>query len=133
MATPGGRIAPAILQGWLASLTPVPSLAMTPTWAALVTSDPFESSDPLTTEILGDAYRRPPFIYELVGTALRNQNELDFAGIAALSRVVGVAGFDGVYNGALLWYTPLPGDPLEFSAGGSLTFPARELYVSIDC
>jgi hypothetical protein len=132
MATPGGRIAPSITASWLHSEAPIVPLDQIPCWGALVSEDPFATSDPLSTEILGAAYRRVVFLYEFADTVLRNASALHWAGIAPLSRVVGIAGFSTPFAGGLLWYTPLPGDPVDYPAGGNLDFPARELYIGID-
>lgn len=137
MATPRGRIAPSITVSWLHSDVPIKPLDQIPCWAALVSEDPFATSDPLATEILGAAYRRATFVYELVGTVLRNSSPLHWSGIAPLSRVVGVAGFSTAFAGGLLWYTPLAdasgmATPMDYPAGGNLDFPARELYIGID-
>lgn len=125
MATPGGRIAPTKIIGWLTQE------AALPCYVGLVTADPFGTSDPLSVEILGDAYRRPQFGYELVGTILRNSLPLHWAGIPALTRVAGIAGFGSLYGSDLSWYTPFP-DPMDFPAGGNLDFPAREVFIGID-
>lgn len=125
MASPGGRISPDIVSSWL------DQLAARPCWAGLMTGDPFLTSDPLTVEVIGAAYRRPQFLYERVDTVLRNAAALNWRGIAAFTRVSGVAGFDKAFNGALLWYTPLP-EALDYPTGGNLDFPIRELYIGID-
>jgi hypothetical protein len=123
-----GRIAPDITAAWLTSS--MGGIAE-PQWAGLVSDDPFETSNPLSVEILGDAYRRPSCPRELVGTVLRNSTVLHWA-FGPMTRIVGVAGFDAAFNGRVRWFIPFDGDPLNFPSGGSYDLPARSLFIGID-
>lgn len=104
--------------------------ARTPLYAALMFGDPFLISDPLSVEVLGDAYRRPLLVMDLVDTVLRNTTSLLWT-VQPMTRVSGIAGFDAAFNGRPRFYTPLP-TPLDYPTGGSVSFPAREIYVGID-
>jgi len=126
---PAGRIAPWVTQAWLHG-PQLPPLDKIPTWAALVSSDPFLLSDPLAVEVLGDAYRRPSFPMQWVDQVIRNASALGWT-VGPMSRIGGIAGFDAPFNGRILWYTPLP-DALDYPVGGSVSFPAREIYLGVD-
>jgi hypothetical protein len=124
-----GRFAPWITQAWLVG-PQIPPLKDIPQWAALVSSDPYLVSDPLAVEVLGDAYRRPQFTPQVVDQILRNAAALSWT-VGPMTRIAGIAGFDAAFNGRLMWYTPLP-DALDYPAGGSVSFPAREIYLGVD-
>lgn len=122
---PYGRIAPddvtELLNHWY---------ARSKLYAALMFGDPFLVSDPLSVEVLGDAYRRPLLVLQTVDQVLRNPAALTWA-VQPMTRVSGIAGFDAAFNGRPRFYTPLP-KPLDYPTGGNVVFPARELYVGID-
>lgn len=99
-------------------------------WIGIVSGDPFLVSDPLTVEVLGDAYRRATLHMTRVDTILRNSEAISWA-VAPMTRVSGYAGWDGPFNGKPRFYTPLP-EPVDYPIGGTHLLPARELGISLD-
>lgn len=122
---PYGRLAPddvtELLDHWN---------ARTPRWAALMFGDPFAVNDPLSVEVLGDAYRRPPFVLSRVDKVLRNAAPLQWT-VAPGSSLHGVASFDAPFNGNPCHYTPLPA-PQDYPVGGTFILPAYELAIGLD-
>lgn len=125
-----GRFADRITQAWLGGPQLPPMINMEH-WGALMVNDPFTTSDPLSVELLGAAYRRPQIIFEQVSQVLRNTNFFSWMGIPPQSRITGVAGFDAPYNGNFSWYFPLD-EPLDFPAGGRWDIATHDLYLGID-
>jgi hypothetical protein len=128
MAT--GRFADRITQAWLYGPQLPPVIEMEH-WGALMTNDPFTTSDPLSVELPGPGYRRPQLFFEGVSQVLRNTNVAQWLAIAPQSRIVGVAGFDEPFNGDIIWYCPLD-EPLDFATGGSWQIDIHDLYLGID-
>lgn len=121
-----GRIAPAKLGEW------IQDLSVTEMWLGLGSASPFDVDDPLTVEIDGPVYRRPKASWQRAApTLLRSGGLYRWTGLLPGTRVTGIIGWDGAYNGEPVIYCPLP-DALAFPAGGTYTLPAGELYVGLD-
>ena len=101
-----------------------------PRWCGLMIGDPFLVSDPLSMEIIGGAYRRPPFALSITDNILRNLQAWSWA-VPPMTRVAGYASFDAAHNGKVCSYTPLP-DPVDYPVGGTHTLAALSLYIGID-
>jgi hypothetical protein len=121
--------------GWLDSEDLIEFLsgwAAKPRFAGLVSTDPALVSDPLTVEVLGDAYRRVLNVgFTLSSLLLRNSIQWQWFGLAAGTRVSGFAIWDSAFNGRVKAYAPLDA-PIDFPAGGNYSVPAGEVFIGID-
>lgn len=99
-------------------------------WVGLVFGDPFLVNDPLSVEVLGDAYRRAPFIMTRVDKVLRNAGPFQWS-VAPGSSLHGVASWDAAFNGHPCHYTPFNA-PIDYPAGGTFILPAYELAIGLD-
>ena len=102
-----------------------------PTWAGLVSSDPYAAVDPLALEVTGSVYARARMTWERTGLLLRNAAPINWLGIPPMNQVAAIAGFDAAFNGRLRWAVYLP-KPRRFPGGGQFGIAKGELYLGID-
>jgi hypothetical protein len=121
---PNGQVAHSITSGWL------DLLKARKHYMGLLIGDPRTTSDPLSLEVLGNAYRRPLITFERRDQVLRNVQPLNWT-VGPMTRVAGVASFDAAFNGNWQFWLPLE-DPLDYPAGGALTYAKGDLFVGID-
>lgn len=120
----GGRIADWLAAEWLADFRGRPC------WLGLASEDPEVVTDPLTVEVGGSVYRRPPIVWLFSERLLRNRDPLTWLGLPVMTRIVALVGFDAPFNGRYVFTRLLPA-PIDLPAGGSYTVPARELFFGI--
>ena len=107
------------------------SWARLPRFAGLCSSDPKLASDPLTVEVLGDAYRRTPAAWLRSGMLLRNSTPWQFMGLLPGTRVHGIAIWDASFNGKVKAYIPLD-EPVDLPTGGNFTAAAGDYFIGFD-
>jgi len=105
--------------------------AKAPRYVGLCSSDPKLASDPLTTEVLGDAYRRVPAALIRSNLLLRNGSAWVWLGLLPGTRIHGIAIWDAIFNGHVKGYIPLE-DPVDLPAGGSFTGAAGDYFLGFD-
>jgi hypothetical protein len=120
-----GRIDADVTAGWLADL------AVRARWAGLMRDDPYAGSDPLAAEVGGSPYARAATSWESVGSLIRTAVPLEWLGLSPGTRAVAVAGFDGPFNGTMLWVAYLE-RTRSWPGGGFMRLGKGELVLGID-
>jgi hypothetical protein len=101
-------------------------------WLSLVSADPFTTSSPATTEIIGGSITRMASSWTRTGYGvLTLASTVSFVGLPAGAHVAGVACFDAAINGTLL-FADLLDEPVSYLSGGTYVLAAGQYVVGID-